>query len=136
MAPTARSAPVCAVATVAVMKYVDGFLLVVPNKKLAAYVAIAKRAGRVWKQHGALDYVECAGDDLQTAMGLPFARRAGAKQGETVVFSYIVYRSRAHRDRVNQKVMKDPRMAAMCGKPMPFDMKKMSYGGFRVLVDA
>jgi uncharacterized protein YbaA (DUF1428 family) len=118
------------------MKYVDGFLLVVPKKKLAAYAAIAKKAGRVWRQHGALEYCECVGDDLQTKMGLPFARRAGARAGEAVVFSWIVYRSRAHRDRVNKKVMADPRMLAMCGEPMPFDMKKMSYGGFSMLVDA
>lgn len=118
------------------MSYVDGFLLVVPNKKLPAYIALAKKAARVWKKHGALEYFECAGDDLPTPCGPRFDERAGAKKGETVVFSWIVYRSRAHRDRVNKKVMADPAFAALCGAPMPFDMEKMSHGGFRVLVQA
>jgi uncharacterized protein YbaA (DUF1428 family) len=117
------------------MRYIDGFLLVVPKKKLAAYAKIATLAGKVWREHGALEYRECVGEDLGTKMGTPFGKRAGAKAGEAVVFSWIVYRSRAHRDRVNAKVMKDPRMLAMCGVPMPFDPARMSYGGFEVLVD-
>ena len=106
------------------MKYIDGFLLVVPTKKLAAYAALAKKAARVWRQHGALEYRECTGDDLQKGMGLPFGKRVGARKGETVVFAWIVYRSRAHRDRVNKRVMTDKRMLAMCGAPMPFEDRK------------
>ena len=117
------------------MPYVDGFLLAVPKRKLQAYRRIAQRAGRVWRQHGALEYRECAGDDLKVKFGVSFARAARLKAGETAVFSWIVYKSRAHRDRVNAKVMKDPRMQTMINDPMPFDMKRMSYGGFRVLVD-
>ncbi|HEX5052746.1 MAG TPA: DUF1428 domain-containing protein [Planctomycetota bacterium] len=118
------------------MKYVDGFLLVVPTKKLPEYKAIARKAGRVWRELGALQYVECAGDDLAGELGMPFGKRVAHKRSETIVFSFIVYSSRAHRDRVNKKVMADKRMQAMCKAPMPFDLKKMSYGGFRVLVDA
>ena len=117
------------------MAYVDGFLLAIPKGKLQAYRAIARRAGRVWKEHGALEYRECAGDDLATKMGAPFPRVAKTKAGETVVFSWIVYKSRAHRDRVNAKVMKDPRTVQWMNTPMPFDMKRMSYGGFKVIVD-
>ncbi|MFY9345289.1 MAG: DUF1428 family protein [Planctomycetota bacterium] len=117
------------------MKYIDGFLLVVPTKKLPAYKAIAKIAARVWMKHGALEYRECIGDDFTAQMGVPFAKRTGVKKGETIVFSWIGYRSRAHRDAVNKKVMADKKMAEMCGAPMPFEMKKMSYGGFSVLVD-
>ena len=117
------------------MAYVDGFLLAIPKGKLHAYRAIARRAGRVWKEHGALEYRECAGDDLATKMGAPFPRVAKTKAGETVVFSWIVYKSRAHRDRVNAKVMKDPRTLKWMNTPMPFDMKRMSYGGFKVIVD-
>jgi uncharacterized protein YbaA (DUF1428 family) len=120
------------------MKYVDGFVLVVPKKNLKAYTKMAELAGKVWKEHGALEYLECIGDDLKTQMGVPFPKLAKAKAGETVVFSYIVYKSRAHRDKVNAKVMKDKRMNEMCGKDksMPFDIKRMAYGGFEVLVEA
>ena len=117
------------------MAYVDGFLLAVPKKKLALYRTISRRAGRMWKEYGALEYRECAGDDLKTKMGTPFGRAARAKAGETVVFSWIVYKSRSHRDSVNKKVMKDPRMEKMMNEPMPFDVKRMSYGGFTVIVD-
>jgi len=117
------------------MAYIDGFLLAIPKGKLQAYRAIARRAGRVWKEHGALEYRECAGDDLATRMGAPFPRVAKAKPGETVVFSWIVYKSRAHRDRVNAKVMNDPRTVEVMNSPMPFDIKRMSYGGFKVIVD-
>jgi uncharacterized protein YbaA (DUF1428 family) len=117
--------------------YVDGFVLVVPKKKLPAYLRMARQAGQVWREHGALDFKECVGDDLQPKCGLPFPRLARAKPGEAVLFSFIVYRSRAHRDRVNAKVMKDPRLAAMGGiAEMPFDLKRMAFGGFRVAVDA
>ena len=119
------------------MRYVDGFVLPVPKKNLTAYRRIAQLAGKIWREHGALDYKECAGDDLNIKMGVPFPRQMKLKAGETVVFAYIVYKSRAHRDRVNAKVMKDPRIANMCDpKNMPFDPKRMVYGGFNVIVDA
>ena len=117
-------------------RYVDGFLLVVPKRKIETYRRISNTAGRVWKKYGAVDYVETVGDDLDTKMGVPFRRLARAKAGETVVFSWIVYKSRAHRDRVNKKVMKDPKIAKMMDpKAMPFDMKRMAFGGFKVVVD-
>lgn len=115
------------------MAYVDGFVLVVPKRKLPAYRRLASKAGKVWMELGALEYRECVGDDLDIKGTLPFPRMAKAKAGETVIFSWILYRSRAHRDRVNAKVMKDPRIARMSG-PMPFDMKRMAYGGFKTLV--
>ena len=119
------------------MKYVDGYVLPVPKKHLQAYRRIAQKAGKIWREHGALDYKECAGDDLNVKWGVPFSRNMKTKPGETVVFAYVVFKSRAHRDRVNAKVMKDPRLAAtMENGEMPFDMKRMVYGGFKVLVDA
>ena len=119
------------------MRYIDGFLIPVPRKNVAAYLQIARKAGRVWREHGALEYRECVGDDLKVKFGAPFPRGAKAKPGDTVVFSWIVYKSRAHRDRVNAKVMKDPRLARMMDpKSMPFDVKRMAYGGFKILVDA
>lgn len=119
------------------MSYVDGFLLPVPKKNLRAYARMAQKAGKIWREHGALDYRECVGDDLNVKMGVPFPRQIKLKPGETVVFSYIVYKSRAHRDKVNAKVMKDPRISDMVDpKAMPFDMKRMAYGGFKVLVKA
>ena len=119
------------------MTYVDGFVLPVPKKNLKAYARIAKMAGKVWKEHGALEYRECAGDDLDVKMGVPFSKIVKLKADETVVFAWIVYKSRAHRDRVNAKVMKDPRLNAMMDPgAMPFDPKRMCYGGFKVLEDA
>jgi uncharacterized protein YbaA (DUF1428 family) len=116
--------------------YVDGFLLPVPKRKLDLYRRIAQKAGRIWRQHGALEFRECAGDDLKVRMGKSFPNTIKAKSGETVMFSWIVFKSRAHRDRVNAKVMKDPRLAKMMDpKSMPFEVKRMAYGGFRVLVD-
>jgi uncharacterized protein YbaA (DUF1428 family) len=117
------------------MAYVDGFVLVVPKKNLKAYEILAKKAGKIWKEHGALDYKECVGDDLKIKMGRPFPKLAKAKASEVVFFSFIVYKSRSHRDKVNAKVMKDPRMNEMCepGK-MPFNIERMSFGGFKVLV--
>ena len=115
-------------------QYVDGFVLPVPKKNLAAYRRMAQKAGRVWLEHGALEYRECLAEDLNVKMGTPFSRTVKLKKGETVVLAWIVYKSRAHRDRVNAKVMKDPRLDEM-PKVMPFDPKRMSYGGFKVLVD-
>jgi uncharacterized protein YbaA (DUF1428 family) len=117
-------------------RYVDGFVLPVPKRNLPAYRRMAAAAGRIWKELGAVEYVECAGDDLKVKGMASFPRLAGAKAGETVFFSFIVYKSRAHRDRVNAKVMKDPRIAKMMqNRKMPFDVKKMAYGGFRSIVD-
>jgi len=117
------------------MKYVDGYVLPVPKKNLPTYRRMAQMAGKVWRKYGALDYKECVGDDLKTQWGTPFPRMMKLKPGEVVVFSYIVFKSRAHRDRVNAKVMKE--MEKMCeSKDMPFDMKRMVYGGFKVLVEA
>jgi uncharacterized protein YbaA (DUF1428 family) len=115
-------------------RYVDGFLLPVPKKNLQAYKKMSTSAGKVWREHGALEYRECVGDDLAVKFGLPFPKQMKLKPGETVVFSWIVYKSRAHRDRVNARVMKDLRIK-MDGTAMPFDIKKMAYGGFEVLVD-
>lgn len=118
------------------MKYVDGFVLPVPKKNLEAYRRLAQKAAKIWREHGAVEIRECAGDDLKVKMGIPFPRIAKIKPAETVVFSWIVYKSRAHRDAVNAKVMKDPRLAKMVdAKSIPFDCKRMSYGGFKVLVD-
>jgi uncharacterized protein YbaA (DUF1428 family) len=120
------------------MAYVDGFVIAVPKKNLAAYKRMAAVAGKVWKGYGAVDYKECVGDDLKVkaGCGLPFPKLAKTKNGETVVFSYIVYKSKSHRDAVNKKVMTDPRIAKMMTQPVPFDVKRMAYGGFKVLVDA
>lgn len=117
------------------MAYVDAFVLPIPKKNVAAYRKIARVAGKVWREHGALEYRECVGDDLAAKFGLPFPRLVKAKPGETVVFAWIMYKSRAHRDRVNAKAMKDPRVA-MSATDMPFDAKRMAYGGFSVLLDA
>ncbi len=118
------------------MSYVDGFVLVVPKKKVAAYKKLAQLAGKVWMEHGALEYRECMGHDLEGPCGLPFTKLARAKKNENVVFSWIVYKSKAHRDRVNAKVMKDPRLATMCNpKNPPFDMKRTSGGGFTPIVE-
>lgn len=118
------------------MRYVDGFVLPIPKRNVETYRRIAQRAGKVWRDHGALEYRECVGEDLKVKMGLPFPRLTKLKPGETVVFSWIVYKSRAHRDRVNARVMKDPRMEKMMDAPMPFDVKRMAYGGFEILVNA
>jgi len=117
------------------MAYVDGFVIALPRRKLPLYRRIARQAGKIWKKHGALEYRECAGDDLKIKMGVPFPKLARVKPGETVVFSWILYRNRRDRDRVNAKVMKDRRIERMMKVPMPFDMKRMAYGGFKVIVD-
>ena len=120
------------------MTYVDGFVLVVARKNLKAYRKMAQIGATAWLKHGALEYKECVGDDLNPNMGgmpiLTFPRLAKTKSGETVVFSYIVYKSRAHRDQVNKKVMKEMEKTMNKDMPMPFDMKRMAYGGFKVLV--
>lgn len=115
--------------------YVDGFVIPVPKKRIAEYMRISRRAGRVWKDLGALEYRECVAEDANVKFGVPFGKLAKAKSNETVVFSWIVFKSRKHRDQVNAKVMKDPRMDKMMKMPMPFDMKRMSYGGFACRVD-
>ena len=117
-------------------KYVDGYVLPVPKKNLAAYRRMAQKAGKVWIEHGALEFRECAGEDLAVKWGVPFTRQMKLKSGETAVFSWIVFKSRRDRDRVNAKVMQDERLNQMMeGKEMPFDAKRMVYGGFTVLVD-
>lgn len=114
--------------------YVDGYVVPVPKKNVAAYARLARAAGKVFREHGALQYFECVGDDLNLKWGMPFPKAFRVKAGETVFFSWILYKSKAQRDRVNAKVMKDRRMATM-PKKMPFDMKRMVVGGFKVLVD-
>jgi uncharacterized protein YbaA (DUF1428 family) len=119
------------------MPYVDGFVIPIPRKNLAAYRRIAAKAGKVWREHGALEYRECVGEDL-TPKGvvMNFRKLAKAKPSETVVLSWITYTSRKDRDRVNAKVLKDPRLAAMMNpKDSPFDKKRMAYGGFETIVD-
>jgi uncharacterized protein YbaA (DUF1428 family) len=119
------------------MAYVDGFVVPVPKDHLDAYRRIARKAGKVWREHGALAYEECVADDVKPGKWTSFPQSVKLKAGETVVFSWITYKSRAHRDRVNAKVMKDPRLASMMdAKAMPFDGKRMIYGGFKTLVSS
>jgi uncharacterized protein YbaA (DUF1428 family) len=119
------------------MAYVDGIVVPVPKKKLAAYRAMAQKFGKVWREHGALEYRECVADDVKPGKRTSFPQSVKLKPGETVVFAYIVYKSRAHRDRVMAKVMKDKRLADMMDpKNLPFDGKRMFWGGFKVLVRA
>jgi len=118
------------------MQYVDGFVIPVPKKALQDYRRIAQRAGRIWREYGALDYRECVADDVKVGKLTSFPRSVKLKRGETVVFSWIVYKSRAHRDAINKKVMADPRLKDMMdAKAMPFDAKRMIFGGFTTLVD-
>ncbi|MBA2527284.1 MAG: DUF1428 domain-containing protein [Pyrinomonadaceae bacterium] len=118
------------------MRYVDGFVLAVPQKNLPLYRSVAQKAGKIWQEHGALQYIEAAGDDLDVKFGVSFPKTIKLKPGETVVISFILFKSRKDRDRVNAKVMADPRMKKMMEKgPMPFDVKRMVYGGFKLLVD-
>ena len=118
------------------MSYVDGYVLPLPKKNIPAYRRMAQKAAKIWREHGALDYRECVGEDMKPKWGVPFSKMTKLKAGETVVFSWIVFKSRAHRDKVNAKVMKDPRITSMVPKTMPFDMKRMVYGGFETLVKA
>ena len=118
------------------MTYVDGFVLPVKKRQLPTYRSMAKQAGKVWRQHGALEFHECVADDVPHGKRTSFPRSVKLKRGETVVWSYIVYKSRSHRDRVNAKVMKDPRMTSIMNpKALPFDGKRMIFGGFKVLVE-
>ena len=118
-------------------QYIDAFVVPVPKKKVQAYIKLSKAAGKIWREFGALEYRECLGDQLEIQGVLSFPKGIKAKKGETIFFSWIVYRSRAHRDKVNARIMKDPRVAEMCqAAGMPFDMKRMLYGGFTVAVDA
>ena len=116
------------------MAYVDGFLLAVPKQNIDAYKAMARRAGEVWKEHGALAYVECVGDDVPYGELTSFPRAVQAKDEEIVIFSWIVYESRAQRDAVNAKVMADPRLKGDMSD-MPFDGKRMIYGGFETFLE-
>jgi uncharacterized protein YbaA (DUF1428 family) len=117
------------------MSYVDGFVLAVPKKNLAAYRAMARKSSKVWKKHGALEYVECLADDVKPGKLTSFPQAVKLKSDELVVFSWIVYRSRKHRDQVNKKVMSDPALAAMMNpKILPFDGKRMIFGGFNVMM--
>ena len=115
-------------------RYVDGFLLAVPRRKLAAYRAISRKAGKIWREHGALEYIECVIDHAPRNFGVPFSKAAKTKAGEAVVFSWILYKSKAHRNAVNKKVMSDPRLQT-AAEAMPFDHKRMSWAGFKTLVD-
>ena len=115
--------------------YVDGFIVPVPKTKMKAYLALSKRAGKIWKEFGAIDYCECVADDVKVGKWTSFPRAVKLKRGETVVFSWITYKSRAQRDKINAKVMKDKRLAdMMSGNVMPFDGKRMIYGGFKSIV--
>jgi uncharacterized protein YbaA (DUF1428 family) len=119
------------------MAYVDGFLIAIQESKLSEYQKLARKAAKIWREHGALEVRECSGDDFNTSFGMPFSKPMKTKEGETVVFSWIVYKSKAHRNKVNAAVMKDPRIAGMCDENnMPFDPKRMAYGGFKVIVAA
>jgi uncharacterized protein YbaA (DUF1428 family) len=118
------------------MSYVDGFVLAVPKRKVKAYVRMARLAAKVWREHGALEYVECVSDDVKPGKWTSFPQSVKLKAGEAVWFSYIVYKSRKHRDQVLAKVMKDERLkASMDPKNLPFDGKRMFWGGFRVIID-
>jgi uncharacterized protein YbaA (DUF1428 family) len=118
------------------MAYVDGFIVPVPKKNVKAYLAMARKAGKVWMDHGAVDYQECVADDVKKGKWTSFPRSVKLKPSETVIFSWITYKSRAQRDRILKNVMKDPRLAKMMDpKKMPFDGKRMIYGGFKILID-
>ena len=116
-------------------KYGDGFVVAVPKNNVDEYRKISREAGKLWREHGALEYRECVAEDVKSGKLTSFPQAVAAKRNETVVFAWITYRSRKHRDTVNEKVMADPRMAGMDEKSMPFDLKRMIYGGFEVIVD-
>ena len=118
------------------MAYVDGFVVPVPKKKVQAYRRLAQKAGKIWRENGALDFKECIAEDVKVGKLTSFPRSVKLKPSETVVFSWITFKSWAHRDRVNAKVMKDKRIAGMDPKDMPFDGKRMIYGGFKIIVEA
>ncbi|MEX2124655.1 MAG: DUF1428 domain-containing protein [Woeseia sp.] len=114
--------------------YVDGYVLPVPKKNLDAYRRMARKAAKIWREHGALEVHECVADDVKPGKVTSFPQSVKLKKGETVVFSWIVYKSRKHRDQVNEKVMKDPRLAKMAPDAMPFDGMRMFWGGFKPIV--
>jgi uncharacterized protein YbaA (DUF1428 family) len=117
-------------------RYVDGFVLPLPKQNIDAYRRQARKAGKIWREHGALEYRECIADDVKVGKTTSFPQSVKRKRDETVVFAWVVFKSRAHRDRVNAKVMKDPRLAdTMDAKDTPFDASRMIYGGFEVVVD-
>jgi uncharacterized protein YbaA (DUF1428 family) len=116
-------------------RYVDGFVLPVPKAKLEAYRRIAQQAGEVWREYGALEYVECVADDVKPGKLTSFPQSVQLKDDETVIFAWIVYESREHRDRVNEQVMKDPRISGMDAENMPFDAMRMFWGGFQAIVE-
>jgi uncharacterized protein YbaA (DUF1428 family) len=116
------------------MAYVDGYVIVVPKKNVPAYRRLARKAGKIWREHGALDFCECVGDDLRPKDPMAFPKIVKAKPSETVMFSWVVYRSKADRNRVIKMVMTDPRLAHLDPKTMPFDMNRMAWGGFKILV--
>ena len=118
------------------MQYVDGFVVPVPEKNLRAYRRIARKAGAIWREHGALEYREYVAEDSKEEWGVPFSRNMKLKRGETVVFCWILFKSRAHRDRVNERAMNDPRLAEMDPSSMPFETGRLVYGGFSLLVSA
>jgi uncharacterized protein YbaA (DUF1428 family) len=123
--------------THAMSQYIDGFVLSIPKNKLAAYKKLATKAAKIWREHGALEYRECVGDDMKAKGMLAFPKLARSKPGEVVIFAYIVFRSRKQRDATNRKIMADPRIAAMCGEGgVVIDCKRMAYGGFQSLVEA
>jgi uncharacterized protein YbaA (DUF1428 family) len=117
------------------MAYVDGFIVAVPKKNLAAYKKMARLAGKVWREHGAIDYKECLADDVPEGKITSFPRSVKQKHSETVIFAWITYKSRRARDRINKKVMADPRLKGMGPENAPFDAKRMIYGGFTVMID-
>jgi uncharacterized protein YbaA (DUF1428 family) len=117
------------------MPYVDGFVLPIPEANVDAYKKMARKAAKIWREHGALEYRECIGDDLAVQGALPFTKGIRTKPGETVIFAWVVYKSKADRNRIMKKIFADPRMQPD-GSDMPFDMKRMMYGGFKILVDA
>ncbi len=122
----------------AAMPYIDGFVIPVSKKNLASYRKMARQACAIWMEYGALAYHECVADDLEFKHGVRFDKMAGAKRSETVIFAWIVYKSRAQRDRINKKIMADPRIHAMMPDPKkaPFDCSRMAYGGFKTIVEA
>lgn len=117
------------------MPYVDGFLVAVPDERMADYRKLARKAGKIWKEYGALAYVECVEDDVPHGKTTSFPRAVKRKEGETVIFAYIVYKSRRQRDSINNKVMQDPRLADMDPKTVPFDARRLIFGGFKTFVD-
>lgn len=118
------------------MSYVDGFVIPVPKKNVAAYQKMAKKASKIWMEYGALDYKECVSDDVKPGKLTSFPQSVKLKKDEVIIFAYIVYKSRSHRDSVNKKVMADPRLHKMCDpKNPPFDMKRMFWGGFKAIVE-